>query len=171
MKALLVIDMLNDFLDERGALFCGKDSRKIIPFIKKKIDYFHRKRNPVIFICDSHKEDDLEFKIFPKHAIKRKWGSKIIGELKVRKNDVIVKKKRYSGFFGTKLARSLKEKRINEAQTCGVCTSICVMDTVGDLRDRDIKTTVFKNGISDFDKEAHKFALKRMEKIYGAKIV
>jgi len=53
----------------------------------------------------------------------------------------------------------------------GVCTSICVMDTVGGLVDRDYAPIVPVRGVADFDPEAHEFALKRMKKIYGARIL
>ena len=53
----------------------------------------------------------------------------------------------------------------------GVCTSICVMETVSDLRDRDFDVVVHKDAVADFDPEAHEWALQRMEKILGAKVV
>jgi nicotinamidase-related amidase len=45
------------------------------------------------------------------------------------------------------------------------------MDTVGGLTDRDYNVTVPRAGVADFDREFHEFALKRMDKIYGAKIL
>ena len=67
MKSLFIIDMLKDFINKDGALYCGDQSRKIIPFVKEKIEEFHQRGDLVIFVCDSHDEDDLEFKTFPKH--------------------------------------------------------------------------------------------------------
>lgn len=170
MNALLVIDMLKDFINPDGALYCGESSRKIIPFIREKIERFHKNGDLVIFLCDSHKEDDLEFKMFPKHSVIGSEGAQIIDELPVEKEDVIIKKTRYSSFFGTNLDVVLKENSISEAHVVGVCTSICVMDTVGDLRNRDYTVTVYKKGVADFDPKAHTFSLERMEKIYGAEI-
>ena len=40
MKALFVIDMLKDFINKDGALYCGEQCRKIIPFVKGKIEEF-----------------------------------------------------------------------------------------------------------------------------------
>lgn len=171
MKALLVIDMLRDFLAEGGALFCGKESREIIPFVDKKIKEAHRAGQLVIYICDSHPEDDLEFKLFPKHCLEGTDGANIIEGLEVLDGDVLIKKRRYSGFFETDLAKVLKEHKSEEVEVVGVCTSICVMDTVGDLRSRDYKVTVYREGVADFDPKAHQFALGRMEKIYGAKVL
>ena len=103
MKGLLVIDMLRDFLAEGGALFCGKESREIIPFVDRKIKEAHRAGQLVIYICDSHPEDDLEFKLFPKHCLEGTDGANIIEELEVLNRDVLIKKRRYSGFFETQL--------------------------------------------------------------------
>lgn len=171
MRALFVIDMLKDFLNTDGALYCGDSSRKIIPFVKQKIEEFHINGDLVVFICDSHDPDDLEFKVFPKHCVTGTPGTEIIDELPVDEKDVIIKKKRYSAFYGTNLGRVLKEHKINEVHVVGVCTSICVMDTVGDLRNRDLTVIVYKNGVADFDPEAHEFAIRRIETIYGAKIL
>lgn len=171
MKTLLVIDMLKDFLQRDGALYCGDLARKIIPFVREKIEEFHKKGNLVIYICDSHQEDDLEFEVFPKHCVANTKGAEIIDELPVDKKDIIIKKTRYSAFYGTNLEKVLKDYRTSEAYVVGVCTSICVMDTVGDLRNRDYAVTVFKKGVADFDEKAHQFSLLRMEKIYRAKVV
>jgi nicotinamidase-related amidase len=171
MEALLVIDMLKDFLNKDGALYCGDPSRKIIPFVKEKIEEFHNNGNLVVFICDSHDPDDAEFKMFPKHCVTNTEGAEIIDELPVSKKDIVIPKKRYSAFYGSDLDKVLKDYKIDEVEVVGVCTSICVMDTVGDLRNRDIAVVVYKHGVADFDKKAHRFALKRMEKTYGAKVV
>lgn len=171
MKALLVIDMLKDFINRDGALYCGDSSRKIIPFVQKKIEEFHRKRQLVAFIRDAHRPDDLEFKLFPRHSVRNTPGAEIIAELPVGKKDVMVPKNRYSAFYGTKLEKILKEHKVTEVHVLGVCTSICVMDTVGDLRNRDYPVIVYRKGVADFDPEFHRFSLARMRKIYGAKIV
>jgi nicotinamidase-related amidase len=171
MKALFVIDMLKDFLNKDGSLYCGDESRKIIPFIKEKIEEFHRKGNSVVFICDSHDPDDLEFKMFPRHCVAGTSGAEVIDELPVTRKDIVIKKTRYSAFYKTKLDEILKKDKVSEVYVVGVCTSICVMDTVGDLRNRDCPVIVYKDGVADFDQKAHKFSLERMEKIYGAKII
>jgi len=44
------------------------------------------------------------------------------------------------------------------------------MDTVGGLRNRDIKVRVFKEAVADFDEEFHEYALKRMKRIYKAEV-
>lgn len=171
MKALLVTDMLIDFVEKGRPLDCGERVREIVPFVRRKIEEFHRENNLVIFICDSHRPDDPEFGFFPPHAVKGTEGARIIATLPVGAKDIIIEKTRYSAFSKTNLEKVLRKCRIDEVHIIGVCTSICVMDTVGDLRDRDYPAIVYRDGVADFDPEAHGFALRRMEKIYGAKIV
>lgn len=170
MRALFVTDMLNDFIREDGALECGDQSREIIPFVKSKVDEFHDKGDLVVFICDSHDKNDLEFELFPEHCVEGTEGAQIIDELPVGDEDPIIRKTRYSAFYKTGLDAVLREHPVNEVHVVGVCTSICVMDTVGDLRNRDYKVVVYRDGVADFDPEAHLFSLKRMQKIYGGEV-
>ena len=68
MKALLVIDMLKDFIDLDGALTTGSAGVNIINFIREKIQEFKINDYPIVYICDSHKADDKEFDMFPPTA-------------------------------------------------------------------------------------------------------
>ena len=171
IKALIVVDMLNDFIDEKGALFCGKTARDIIPFVRQKIENYRRRKDTVIFLQDAHDENDAEFEKFPRHCVVGTWGNEVIPELVPGPDDVIVNKKRYSGFYGTHLDKILVDRKVKAVEVVGVCTSICVMDTVGGLANRDYSITVAVNGVADFDQTFHDFALKRMVQLYGAQIV
>lgn len=162
--------MLNDFVDEKGALYCGDTARSIIPFIQERIMSYRDRKEFVIYLQDSHDEDDKEFEKFPKHSVEGTWGSEVIPELSPQAGETVMPKKRYSGFYGTELEDVLSSAGIGEVEVVGVCTSICVMDTVGGLANRDYKTTVPVKGVADFDPEMHQFSLKRMEKIYGADV-
>jgi nicotinamidase/pyrazinamidase len=170
-RALIVIDVLNDFLDPKGALYCGDEARRIIPAIRFLIDDFASEGGMVIYLRDAHAEDDKEFELFSPHAVKGSWGSEIIPELHPPEGSLILDKTRFSGFYGTGLGKVLAEADPGEVWVSGVVTSICVMDTVGGLRNRDYSTVVPVQAVADFDSEAHMFALKRMERVYGAKVL
>ena len=170
-KALIVVDMLNDFIDENGALYCGQTARDIVPFIQGRIEKYHHRGDLVIYLQDAHDEDDKEFEKFPKHSLKGTWGNEIIAELTPEEEDIVIEKRRYSGFFETALSDLLKKYDTEEVEVVGVCTNICVMDTVGGLANRNYPVTVPKAGVADYDADFNAFALKRMDKIYGAKIV
>lgn len=170
-KGLIVTDMLKDFIEEKGALFCGNECRKIVAFVVDTVERMRNEGSTIIFLGDCHDKDDKEFQLFPPHCICDTEGAELIEELAVMPGDYFVNKTSYSGFYGTNLDEVVTSERLEEVYLVGVCTSICVMETVADLRNRDYPTFVFRRGVADFDQEAHNFALKRMETILGATIV
>ncbi|SPF51369.1 Isochorismatase hydrolase [Syntrophobacter sp. SbD1] len=169
-RVLLVIDLLNDFLNPAGVLYCGDEARKIIPVIRSLIDEFSAGREPVIFLRDAHAHNDKEFELFAPHAIKGSWGSEVIPELAPGPGSYIVDKTRFSGLFGNRLPDMLAEFKPDEVWVTGVLTSMCVMDTTGDLRNRDYAAVIPVDAVADIDPVWHEFALERMKKIYGARL-
>ncbi|HHY09357.1 MAG TPA: cysteine hydrolase [Firmicutes bacterium] len=170
MKALLVIDMLKDFIAEDGALTTGEAGREIIGFINEKIGEFRKEGFPIIFVCDNHEEDDKEFDMFPPHCIAGTRGSEIIDELEQREEDKIIKKRRYSAFYGTDLDLYLREKGVGEIYLVGVNTNICVLYTAADARNINYQVTVYKNGVASFNEEAHHFALQELKSTLGCTV-
>ena len=170
-RVLLVIDLLNDFLNPAGALYCGDAARKIIPVIRSLVEEFTAGGEPVVFLRDAHAPNDKEFELFAPHAIKGTWGSDIITELAPGPKSLIVDKTRFSGFFGNKLAELLADMKPDEVWVTGVVTSICVMDTTGGLRDRDYAAVIPVDAVADIDSVWHEFALERMKRIYGARLI
>ncbi len=170
-RVLLVIDMLNDFLSPAGALYCGDEARKIIPIIRSLIDEFSARGEAVIFLSDAHAPDDKEFELFPPHAIKGSWGSRVIGELAPGPNSFMVYKTRFSALFGNELSEMLEDMKPDEVWVTGVLTSICVMDTTGGLRNRDYAAVIPTDAVADIDPVWHGFALERMQKVYGARLI
>jgi nicotinamidase/pyrazinamidase len=168
--ALIIVDMLNDFIDEDGALYCGQSARDIIPFVRERLESHRLEHDLVVYLHDAHAADDREFEKFPPHCIAGTWGSRIIEALRPQPGEHVLPKTRYSGFYGTDLEKILADYAPGEVEVVGVCTSICVMDTVGGLANRDYKTIVPRAGVADFDAESHRFALQRMERLYGAAI-
>jgi len=170
-KALLIIDMLNDFIQPDGALYIGKSAERVAAEIQRIIKEAREEEMPVIYICDCHRTDDAEFQMFKPHCIKNTKGGEIIDSLAPRPGDYIIPKRRYSAFFGTDLDATLREMNVSELILVGVCTNICVLYTAADARMLNYKVTVIKDGVASFDEEAHKFALREMENTLGVKII
>ncbi|NLX70651.1 MAG: cysteine hydrolase [Clostridiales bacterium] len=170
-KALLIIDMLNDFIQPDGALYIGESAQKVTGQIQKILEEERREGTPVIYICDSHRADDAEFAMFQPHCVKDTWGGQIVDALAPQAGDYIIYKRRYSAFFGTDLDATLREMNISELILVGVCTNICVLYTAADARMLNYKVTVIRNGVASFSSEAHEFALNEIENTLGAKVV
>ena len=170
-KALLVIDMLRDFVEDGGELYIGDTANSIIKNVSKRIQEARTAEVPIIYITDSHLPNDAEFNMFPPHCLKYGRGSEIIDELAPQKEDYLINKRRYSAFYGTDLDLTLRELGVTEIELTGVCTQICVLYTAADARTRLYNVEVRRDCVGSFDEEAHEFALKEMEKTLGAKVL
>ncbi|RMG72044.1 MAG: cysteine hydrolase [Nitrospirae bacterium] len=171
-RALLVIDMLNDFVLE-GAPLEVPSTRKVIPAIKKEIERAHSEGEPVIFVCDAHEPDDREFERFgwPPHAVKGTRGAQVVDELKPGKEDILIEKTTYSGFYNTKLQSTLEALGVDTVRLTGCVTHICVLFTASDAVLRGYRVEVFKDGVAGLSEEDHQAGLRIMKNVLGAKII
>jgi nicotinamidase-related amidase len=171
-NVVLVVDMVRGFLEPGHNLYCGDDARKIIPSVRKLLERERQAGSAVLFICDHHDPDDLEFQMFPVHCVKGTEEPDVIPELAgFLTGSNVVPKNRYSGFFNTGLARRLERLKPDKLVVCGVCTDICVLHTTADARNRDYPVEVPAGCVASFDPDAHAWALGHLEKILGAKVV
>ncbi|MDN5346916.1 MAG: nicotinamidase/pyrazinamidase [Clostridia bacterium] len=169
-RALLVIDMLNDFASPGGALYVGDTVGPVSERIRQELSSFRAGGGTVIYICDRHRPDDAEFKMFKPHCIAGTRGAEVIEVLKPQEGEIVIPKRRYSAFYGTELDLFLREKGIKEIVLTGVCTNICVLYTAADARMRGYEVTVLAGAVTSFDAQAHAFALAEMEHTLGAKL-
>ena len=165
-NTILIVDMIRGFLEEGYPLYLGEECRSIIPNIKELLEKESVIGSSVIFICDNHVPDDLEFKMFPPHCIEGTTETEIVTELSGYKGEILPKR-RYSSFFDTSLEERLKDINPDKLIICGVLTNICVLHTAADARNRDYEVEVPVNCVTSPDKDAHRFALNHMEKVLG----
>ncbi|MHB8631068.1 MAG: cysteine hydrolase family protein [Candidatus Limnocylindria bacterium] len=170
-RALVVVDMIEDFVHEGGALYCGPSMTRIIPVIQRELDRARSSGEPVVYLKDDHLPQDAEFALFPPHAIAGTKGARIVPELAPRDGDIVVPKRRYSGFFGTDLDITLRERAVDTLRLVGDCTNICVLYTAADARNLGYAVEVVRDGVTSFDLEAHADALRELEKTLGATIL
>ncbi|MBC7112733.1 MAG: cysteine hydrolase [Candidatus Methanomethyliales bacterium] len=166
--ALIVIDMLNDFV--YGAL-ASPGSREIVPNIKRLIAKARSLRIPVVYVCDAHYKDvDWELKLWGPHALAGTRGAEVIDELKPEQGDFLVRKRRYSGFFQTDLGILLRELGADTLILTGIDTSICVSHTAADAFYRGYALIVPRDAVATFDPKDNEQAISYLKKVYGAEI-
>jgi len=170
-EALLIIDMLNDFV-LKGAPLEVPVTRDIIPNIKREIEKARASGNSIIYICDVHAPDDKEFSKFgwPQHAVKGTEGAEVVAELKPQKADLVIEKSTYSGFYKTDLHETLKRLGVDSLVLTGCVTHICVMFTASDAVLRDYKVAVVKDSVAGLAREDHDAAIRIMRNVLGVKI-
>jgi len=127
--AILVIDMLNEYLDPKGKLFCG-ECREIIPKIQKLVEFGRNRGIPIIYVNTSLlSEGEPIAKKWGVHAIRGTWGAEVIPELKPKDGDRIIFKRTYDGFYNTELELTLRSMGIETVVVTGIHTHVCVLLT------------------------------------------
>jgi ureidoacrylate peracid hydrolase len=132
--AVLVVDMLNEFCKEGGAMVLPGYEALIEPQTRL-IAAARAAGAPVVFVVDTHRRNmrrEREFAKRTPHCIEGEWGCQVIDELAPREDDIFVVKRRYSGFFNTDLDLTLKDMAVDTVIVIGVVTNICVRSTVHD---------------------------------------
>jgi nicotinamidase-related amidase len=168
--ALLVIDMLNDFVLP-GASLEVPAARSIVPAIRRRIDRAAEDGSPVIYLCDAHAGDDPEFRMWPEHAVKGTTGAAVVDELKPRPEDLIVEKSTYSAFYGTRLEEVLGKMGIGRLRITGILTNICVFFTAVEAVVRGFEVEVARDSVAALTRDEHDFALDQMARILKAEII
>ena len=164
--AILVVDMLNDFVT--GALACER-GKAIVPATSKLLDAAREAGVPVIFCNDAHIAGiDRELKLWGDHAIAGTKGAEVIPELKLSNKDFVVPKRRYSGFFQTDLDILLKELGVKTVIMTGLHAHMCVRHTSADAYCLGYDVVVAKEATDSFTEEDYISGLAYLKTCYGA---
>ena len=165
---VIVVDMLNDFVT--GILKCERASR-IIPNIRRLLDFARKRGNPVIYTNDAHLPDvDKEFELWPPHAVVGSRGAEVIDELKPREGDYVIPKRRYSAFYETNLDLLLRELKVDTLVLAGLVTNVCVQHTAADAFFRGYRILVPEDCVEALTEEDQKAGVKYLKRFYGCKI-
>ncbi|MEN8194560.1 MAG: isochorismatase family cysteine hydrolase, partial [Bacteroidota bacterium] len=146
--ALIVIDMINDYLHFNGKLYCEK-CREIIPALNEAIDFAREKNISVIYLnTNLNSDDDLLAKKWGMHAETGTFGAEVIKELEPKNNDVVINKKGYNGFTNTDLDEELKKLGIKNIIISGIHSHVCVLLTAVGGFELGYNITVLQDCIS-----------------------
>ena len=152
-KALIIVDVQNDFLPE-GSL-AVPESDKIIPIINKLMK--KKKYDLIVFTFDWHPKNHCSFSIWPEHCIEGTFGSLLSSKLDTPSQEYTfifkgqnIDVDSYSGFFDndhktkTSLETSLNAKNITNVDIVGLAYNFCVAYTALDAVKLGFKTTIIK---------------------------
>jgi nicotinamidase/pyrazinamidase len=171
----IVVDVLDGFC-KLGNLASPR-CRAAIPRIRDVIEERRGSGDLLVFLADTHDVNDREFEVFPVHCLRGTQEAEVVEELQAYLPESrLIRKRRYSGFFETDLEAVLKAARPQRVTVVGVCTDICVMHTVADLRNRDYRVVVPAAAVETFDgpghpaEEVQRFALAHLSGVLGASV-
>ena len=107
----------------------------------------------------------------PRQSGKNVEGSvyaEILPDLAPQRDEPVVIKRRYSGFYGTDLESILRGLGAETLFICGVNTNNCVLATVYDAFSRDFRVVILADACGSMNgDEYHRFALMEIEAALG----
>jgi nicotinamidase-related amidase len=164
---LIVIDMLNDFLDR----WEEPSRRRLTKSTNELIGIMRETDLPIIWVRQEFEPDLRD--AFPEMrskgiqiTIKGTPGCQIAPEFAVGPSDLTIVKKRYSAFHGTNLGEVLARLHPDAIVLAGINTHACIRVAAIDAYQRDWPVIVASDCVDSYDKEHHEISLKYMaEKI------
>ncbi|MEP6661099.1 MAG: cysteine hydrolase [Acidimicrobiales bacterium] len=171
--AVIVVDMQNDF-GSPGGMFdlSGIDTtqiRAVVPTVAEVLTAARRVGIRVIYLKMGF-EPDLSDAGIPDAPVWRvhkgrhvgetvtapdgsssrvlihdTWNTEILDELRPEPGDIVIKKNRYSGFYGTELHETLQRLGITDLIVTGCTTSVCVESTIRDASFRDYRCVLLSD--------------------------
>jgi len=198
MKALIIVDVQNDFIP--GGALAVKEGDQVVPIINE----LQQKFDFIVATQDWHPADHGSFAanhsnknigefidlngvqqiLWPVHCVQETKGAEFHPDLKTEKWKAVFKKgtnpkvDSYSGFFDnnrmgdTGLSSFLQENGIEEVFVCGLATDYCVKFTVLDAISEGFKTTLIADATRAVNLQENDDlkAIKEMS-VSGAKVV
>ena len=166
MKALLVIDMLEDFFRE-GTL--RERRAALVDSINRLIRWARAGGIPVIWVRQEFAADLSDaFLVMRKRniriTIEGTPGAELLSELDGRDEDLEIVKKRYSAFFNTNLDSLIEQRGIKHVYLAGVNTHACIRTAAIDAYQRDLEVTIAEECVSSPDEDHHEVTLRYLEK-------
>ena len=148
-NALVILDMLNDFVDGTLANPAAKPIIDPIAALAEKARA--HKDWVVVYANDAHLEGDIEFKVFGEHAVAGSEGAAVVSGLAPRPGDIIVPKRFYSAFTQTDLEASCDVHDISRFVITGQHTNCCCRHTSYDAYQRGLDVAVISDGTCVFE--------------------
>lgn len=193
MKALIIVDVQNDFLP--GGALAVENGNEVLPIINKVQEEY----SLVVATQDWHPEnhksfasqhkgkktfDEIQLRgqkqiLWPNHCIQQSWGAEFSKELKQNQIEAIFRKgldptiDSYSGFFDNGKLKSvglgdyLKGRSIDEVHICGLAADFCVYYTAKDALELGFRTKIIENATKAINPSNFQNLKKEFENIGG----
>ena len=167
MKALLIVDLQNDFCP--GGALAVPDGDKIVPVINSIMDRF----DLVVSSQDWHPDKGEHFDKWPPHCLQNTRGADFHPDLRADKIDIKLLKGTdgsdtgYSAFEATNidLVKLLKERDIDKLYITGLATEYCVKATAIDALKNGFDTFLIVDATKGLDEAKSKKTIEELEKI------
>jgi nicotinamidase-related amidase len=168
MKALVIVDMLDDFVT--GAL-ANPDAERIVEPLRQLLEHARGADDwVVVFSNDAHDPSDPELRVWGEHALAGTPGAQVVADLEPEPgpHEIISPKRSYGAFDGTGLDEQLEALGVDEVVITGQHTHICVRHSSYGALIRGYRVTVPRDAVCTFAGVNAEEALDYLVMAYGA---
>ena len=160
---LIVIDMLNDFLDR----WTDADRDRLIQHTNELAELCRSKSIPIIWVRQEFQEnlEDAFLEMRDKRisvTIAGTRGAQIHAGIERHDCEPVIVKKRYSAFFNTNLDELLTELSVGRVILAGVNTHACIRMAAIDAYQRDLRVIIADQCTDSIDQEHAAVSLNYM---------
>ena len=157
--AIIVVDMQNDFV-AAGAPMETPAARAIVPKLAETLRAGREAGVKIIYTAHVHRSDGSDMGLFddlhPPIAsraalVDGSSGAAIYPDLAPAPGEHVIRKHRYSAFFGTDLDIILKEWGIETVVICGTTTENCCLSTARDAMFRNYRVVFLADATATYD--------------------
>ena len=170
--ALIVIDIqaltFDETIQDRAIPIMPGYAERMLR-ARRLIDRARERKIPVVFIQEVHRPDLVDFGREldgdeTVHCLEDDPNTAIAAEQTgFRPNDYLIRKRRYSAFFGTDFEILLRGLKVDTLLLCGGLTDVCVHYTFADAHQSDYFCRVVEDCVGGSSEEAHEASLRAME--------
>jgi nicotinamidase-related amidase len=157
--AFIIVDMENDFVAE-GAPLRATMAPAVVPPLKRALAHARRIGMRVIFTTHAHRRDGCDMGVYGslwppivEHVglVDGEQGIEIYEELQPLPHEVVIKKRRYSAFYGTELDIILRSTGTEAVIITGVTTENCCHATARDALFHNYGVIFLSDATGTFD--------------------
>jgi len=167
--ALLVVDMVVDFTQPHGLAYYPQN-REILPRIARALEFCRQQGMLIVFLQHCYRKDkfDRNLVAMRPNCIEGSGGEEIDPSLRIDPvKDYVIKKRRYSAFFGTDLDLVLREHGIKNVVVVGTKTNCCIRATVTDAYNLDYNAIVLSDCVATNSETVNEVHLEDIRKYLG----
>jgi nicotinamidase-related amidase len=167
MKALVIVDMLKDFVD--GSL-ANPRAQLIVEPLQRLLAHARAEGWTVVFSNDAHRPGDPELKVWGEHAMEGTPGAEVIEAIAPRDGEIISPKRHYGAFDETGLAEQLHARGVDEVVITGQHTHICVRHSSYGALKAGFEVTIPREAVCAFEGVEEDEALEYLKMAYAANV-
>ena len=176
-KALVIIDMQIE--DSPHGFWKADNWDFTVQNAQKVLKACRRKAYPVIHLMIAKRPDGVDSHPFDMrdeegrltYSVEGTENCEIINELRPLKNEIVIKKQRFSAFYQTNMEIILRGLNVKHLIMMGVFTDACFLLSVHDAFARGFTISIVKDACTAGTEAAHKTSILDMANwVYGSSI-